>query len=118
MVSTGIHCYIFLRILFCVAISVAENDRMLNAKWCIWGFILYGYKKKKHRNRLIYGAFLLLLNVSLTVIKLFLAERQGFEPWEQLPVHRISSAARSTTPASFLSVHWCKSTIEFLFEQR
>lgn len=33
----------------------------------------------------------------------FLAERQGFEPWEQLPVHRISSAARSTTPASFLS---------------
>ena len=22
------------------------------------------------------------------------AERQGFEPWEQLPVHRISSAAR------------------------
>ena len=30
------------------------------------------------------------------------AERQGFEPWEQLPVHRISSAARSTTPASFL----------------
>ncbi len=80
MVSTGIHCYIFLRILFCVAISVAENDRMLNAKWCIWGFILYGYKKKKHRNRLIYGAFLLLLNVSLTVIKLFLAEREGFEP--------------------------------------
>lgn len=37
-------------------------------------------KKKKHRNRLIYGAFLLLLNVSLTVIKLFLAEREGFEP--------------------------------------
>ena len=34
---------------------------------------------------------------------LFLAERQGFEPWEQLPVHRISSAARSTTPASFLA---------------
>lgn len=31
------------------------------------------------------------------------AERQGFEPWEQLPVHRISSAARSTTPASFLT---------------
>ena len=30
------------------------------------------------------------------------AERQGFEPWEQLPVHRISSAARSTTPATFL----------------
>ena len=32
---------------------------------------------------------------------LAIAERQGFEPWEQLPVHRISSAARSTTPASF-----------------
>ena len=31
---------------------------------------------------------------------MFIAERQGFEPWEQLPVHRISSAARSTTPAS------------------
>ena len=30
------------------------------------------------------------------------AEREGFEPPEQLPVHRISSAARSTTPASFL----------------
>ena len=26
--------------------------------------------------------------------KCFLAEKQGFEPWEQLPVHRISSAAR------------------------
>ena len=24
----------------------------------------------------------------------FSAEKQGFEPWEQLPVHRISSAAR------------------------
>ena len=33
----------------------------------------------------------------------FCAEREGFEPPEQLPVHRISSAARSTTPASF---HW------------
>ena len=32
-----------------------------------------------------------------------LAEREGFEPPEQLPVHRISSAARSTTPASFLA---------------
>ena len=30
-----------------------------------------------------------------------LAEREGFEPPVQLPVHRISSAARSTTPASF-----------------
>ena len=32
------------------------------------------------------------------------AEREGFEPPVQLPVHRISSAARSTTPAS-LPVH-------------
>ena len=32
----------------------------------------------------------------------FLAEREGFEPPVQLPVHRISSAARSTTPASSL----------------
>ena len=32
----------------------------------------------------------------------YFAEKQGFEPWEQLPVHRISSAARSTTPAFFL----------------
>ena len=32
----------------------------------------------------------------------FIAEREGFEPPVQLPVHRISSAARSTTPASFL----------------
>ena len=31
------------------------------------------------------------------------AEREGFEPPVQLPVHRISSAARSTTPASLLS---------------
>ena len=31
-----------------------------------------------------------------------IAEREGFEPPVQLPVHRISSAARSTTPASFL----------------
>ena len=30
------------------------------------------------------------------------AEREGFEPPVQLPVHRISSAARSTTPASLL----------------
>ena len=30
------------------------------------------------------------------------AESEGFEPPEQLPVHRISSAARSTTPATFL----------------
>lgn len=32
---------------------------------------------------------------------LFSAESEGFEPPVQLPVHRISSAARSTTPASF-----------------
>ncbi len=45
-----------------------------------------------------------------------LAEREGFEPPVQLPVHRISSAARSTTPASLqmfpatenLSVWDCK----------
>ena len=35
------------------------------------------------------------------------AERLGFEPRERLPAHRISSAARSTTPASFL-VRWAK----------
>ena len=29
------------------------------------------------------------------------AESEGFEPPVQLPVHRISSAARSTTPAAF-----------------
>ena len=42
-----------------------------------------------------------------------MAEREGFEPPEQLPVHRISSAARSTTPASFL-VH-C-SNVEYLIQ--
>ena len=31
-----------------------------------------------------------------------LAESEGFEPPDQLPGHRISSAARSTTPATFL----------------
>ncbi len=61
--------------------------------------------------------FLLFWNVSLTLIKLSLAERQGFEPWEQLPVHRISSAARSTTPASFLLLNRCKCTIVFLLRQ-
>ena len=30
------------------------------------------------------------------------AEKQGFEPWIRLPVCRISSAVRSTTPASLL----------------
>ena len=47
---------------------------------------------------------------------MFIAEREGFEPPVQLPVHRISSAARSTTPASLqmspvtenLSVGDCK----------
>ena len=29
------------------------------------------------------------------------AESEGFEPPDQLPGHRISSAARSTTPATF-----------------
>ena len=37
----------------------------------------------------------------------FLAEREGFEPPVQLPVHRISSAARSTTPASLLVLRGC-----------
>ena len=36
------------------------------------------------------------------------AESEGFEPPEQLPVHRISSAARSTTPATFLD--WTKNS--------
>ena len=31
----------------------------------------------------------------------FGAESEGFEPPDQLPGHRISSAARSTTPATF-----------------
>ena len=39
-----------------------------------------------------------------------LAEREGFEPPEQLPVHRISSAARSTTPAPLLMVYECYTT--------
>gem|GEM_PF-5355940 len=34
---------------------------------------------------------------------IFLAERQGFEPWIQSPVCRISSAVHSTTLASLLS---------------
>ena len=33
---------------------------------------------------------------------LLFAESEGFEPPDQLPGHRISSAARSTTPATFL----------------
>ena len=38
----------------------------------------------------------------LLLLSSSLAESEGFEPPEQLPVHRISSAARSTTPATFL----------------
>ena len=38
-----------------------------------------------------------------------IAESEGFEPPVQLPVHLISSQARSTTPAAFLSD--CKSKI-------
>ena len=46
----------------------------------------------------------LVINISFSYHGIpHIAERQGFEPWEQLPVHRISSAARSTTPAPFLS---------------
>ena len=40
------------------------------------------------------------LCLSLWPFPALLAEREGFEPPVQLPVHRISSAARSTTPAS------------------
>ncbi len=43
-----------------------------------------------------------MLRILNTLLLEILAEREGFEPPEQLPVHRISSAARSTTPASFL----------------
>ena len=39
------------------------------------------------------------LGMSLYAL-LVLAERQGFEPWKQLPACRSSSAVRSTTPAS------------------
>ena len=42
----------------------------------------------------------MLNSYNLLISKRLSAEKQGFEPWEQLPVHRISSAARSTTPAS------------------
>ena len=51
--------------------------------------------KKKNHNSLQVKVLLLLRS--------FLAESEGFEPPEQLPVHRISSAARSTTPATFLT---------------
>ena len=36
-------------------------------------------------------------------LSLFTAESEGFEPPVQLPVHRISSAAHSTTLAAFQS---------------
>ena len=53
--------------------------------------------------------------IKFYLIHEFMAEREGFEPPEQLPVHRISSAARSTTPASLLVVlaliTVCKSTM-------
>ncbi len=41
-------------------------------------------------------------------LSLFTAESEGFEPPVQLPVHRISSAAHSTTLAAFQS--GCKVT--------
>ena len=43
----------------------------------------------------------------------FKAEKEGFEPPEQLPVHRISSAARSTTPAFLLRLEHRKITTDF-----
>ena len=43
----------------------------------------------------------------------FMAEKEGFEPPEQLPVHRISSAARSTTPAFLLRFEHRKITTDF-----
>ncbi len=64
----------------------------------------------KNRNH----TFISLVPIIFSVITKLSAERQGFEPWEQLPVHRISSAARSTTPASFLK-KLCKDTISILF---
>src|SRR6185503_13961276 len=45
--------------------------------------------------------------------KNFLAERVGFEPTERFPVHSISSAASSTTPAPLLRLA-TKSTKVFL----
>ncbi len=52
------------------------------------------------------------------------AEREGFEPPVQLPVHRISSAARSTTPASLqcrprnLRFGTANIEINFLFQNK
>lgn len=53
------------------------------------------FPNKKNRNQVF-----TLNSYNLLISKRLSAEKQGFEPWEQLPVHRISSAARSTTPAS------------------
>ena len=47
----------------------------------------------------------------------FMAEKEGFEPPEQLPVHRISSAARSTTPAFLLRLEHRKITTDFSSSQ-
>ncbi len=41
-------------------------------------------------------------------LQLFLAERQGFEPWVPVRVQRFSRPSRSTTPASFLGVSGAK----------
>ena len=48
--------------------------------------------------------------------KLYLAERVGFEPTERFPVHSISSAASSTTPAPLLGIS--KSEIRNLLWRR
>ena len=46
------------------------------------------------------------------------AESEGFEPPVQLPVHRISSAAHSTTLAAFLFYKGCVGNKEFLHTPR
>ena len=55
------------------------------------------------------------VQVNLTSIFVLFAEREGFEPPVQLPVHRISSAAHSTTLASFRK--HCKDRTFFLFSR-
>ena len=64
--------------------------------------------KEKYRNSLKLRYLLILLVFSELLFRVPYAEREGFEPPEQLPVHRISSAARSTTPASLLGVELIK----------
>ena len=59
-------------------------------------------EKKRRTSGKMYGALCVALNAIPTAYVLALAESEGFEPPVQLPVHRISSAARSTTPATFL----------------